>query len=88
MSYRESVAERGRRVELSDLMLSGPAGTFLRVGLGVVWAINATLKWLPGYRDSYLSALRGVAQGSPASSMAGFTSGSPCSRAHLPSGLT
>jgi uncharacterized membrane protein YphA (DoxX/SURF4 family) len=65
MSYRESVAERGRRVELSDLMLSGPAGTFLRVGLGVVWAINATLKWLPGYRDSYLSALRGVAQGQP-----------------------
>ena len=65
MSYRESVAERGRRVELSDLMLSGPAGTFLRVGFGVAWAINATLKWLPGYRDSYLSALRGVAQGQP-----------------------
>jgi uncharacterized membrane protein YphA (DoxX/SURF4 family) len=45
--------------------LSGWAGTILRLAFGVVWAINAVLKWLPGYRSTYLSQLKAVAQGQP-----------------------
>jgi uncharacterized membrane protein YphA (DoxX/SURF4 family) len=39
--------------------------TILLLAFGVVWAINAVLKWLPGYRSSYLSQLKAVAQGQP-----------------------
>jgi uncharacterized membrane protein YphA (DoxX/SURF4 family) len=42
------------------------APTALRLAFGVVWAINAVLKWLPGYRSSYLSQLKATAQGQPA----------------------
>jgi len=39
--------------------------TILRLAFGVVLAINAVLKWLPGYRSTYLSQLKAVAQGQP-----------------------
>lgn len=40
--------------------------TIPRLAFGVVWLIDAVLKWLPGYRHSYLSQLKGAAQGQPA----------------------
>jgi uncharacterized membrane protein YphA (DoxX/SURF4 family) len=37
----------------------------LRVTFGVIWAIDATLKWLPGFRDSYMSTIMGIRDGQP-----------------------
>jgi uncharacterized membrane protein YphA (DoxX/SURF4 family) len=45
--------------------LAGWAGTVLRLAFGVVWAIDAVLKWLPGYRNTYVSQLHAAAAGQP-----------------------
>jgi uncharacterized membrane protein YphA (DoxX/SURF4 family) len=37
----------------------------LRLAFGLVWAINATLKWLPGFRDSFAAMLNAAAQDQP-----------------------
>jgi thiosulfate dehydrogenase (quinone) large subunit len=37
----------------------------VRVAFGLIWAIDATLKWLPGFRDSYLSMIKMSARGQP-----------------------
>jgi nitrite reductase (NO-forming) len=37
----------------------------LRIGFGVIWLIDAVLKWLPGFKDSYLSTIQGLADGQP-----------------------
>jgi nitrite reductase (NO-forming) len=37
----------------------------LRVTFGVIWLIDATLKWLPGFRDSYMSTIMGIRDGQP-----------------------
>jgi thiosulfate dehydrogenase [quinone] large subunit len=37
----------------------------LRVGFGLIWLIDAVLKWLPGFRSTYVSAVTGAAQGQP-----------------------
>jgi uncharacterized membrane protein YphA (DoxX/SURF4 family) len=37
----------------------------LRIGVGVVWLIDAVLKWLPGFRSTYVAAVTGAAQGQP-----------------------
>jgi nitrite reductase (NO-forming) len=37
----------------------------LRVGFGVIWLIDAILKWLPGFKDSYMSIIMGMAKGQP-----------------------
>ncbi len=37
----------------------------LRITFGVIWLIDATLKWLPGFRASYMSVIMGEAQGQP-----------------------
>jgi thiosulfate dehydrogenase [quinone] large subunit len=37
----------------------------VRLGFGLIWGIDATLKWLPGFRDSYLMMIRASAQGQP-----------------------
>jgi nitrite reductase (NO-forming) len=37
----------------------------LRIGFGAIWAIDAVLKWLPGFRSTYVAAVTGVAQGQP-----------------------
>jgi nitrite reductase (NO-forming) len=37
----------------------------LRVSFGVIWLIDAVLKWLPGFRSSYMSVIMGQAQGQP-----------------------
>lgn len=37
----------------------------LRVTFGVIWLIDATLKWLPGFRSTYMDTIMGTAQGQP-----------------------
>ena len=37
----------------------------LRVAFGVIWAIDATLKWLPGFKDSYMSTIMAIRDGQP-----------------------
>src|SRR5216683_1590085 len=34
----------------------------LRISFGVIWLIDAVLKWLPGFRSGYMSMLMGQAQ--------------------------
>lgn len=38
----------------------------VRITFGIVWLIDAILKWLPGFRSSYIDAIRGAADGQPA----------------------
>jgi nitrite reductase (NO-forming) len=35
----------------------------LRVAFGVIWLIDAVLKWLPGFRSSYMSTIMGIRDG-------------------------
>ncbi len=37
----------------------------LRIAFGLIWAIDAALKWLPGFRAGYMSLLMAEAQGQP-----------------------
>jgi nitrite reductase (NO-forming) len=37
----------------------------LRISFGVIWLIDAILKWLPGFRSGYMDAIMGEAQGQP-----------------------
>jgi uncharacterized membrane protein YphA (DoxX/SURF4 family) len=37
----------------------------LRIGFGVIWLIDALLKWLPGFKDSYMSTIMGTKAGQP-----------------------
>ena len=39
--------------------------TALRVGFGVIWLIDAILKWLPGFRADYMDTIMGQADGQP-----------------------
>ena len=43
----------------------GWTGTAVRILFGVIWAIDAFLKWLPAYRHSYIDNLQSAAQGQP-----------------------
>jgi nitrite reductase (NO-forming) len=36
-----------------------------RLMFGLIWGIDATLKWLPGFRDGYLMMIQASAQGQP-----------------------
>ncbi len=37
----------------------------LRITFGVIWLIDAALKWLPGFRSGYMGTIMGEAQGQP-----------------------
>ena len=37
----------------------------LRIAFGVIWLIDAILKWLPGFKDSYMSTIMGIKAGQP-----------------------
>jgi nitrite reductase (NO-forming) len=37
----------------------------LRVTFGIIWAIDAAMKWLPGFRAGYMDTIMGQAQGQP-----------------------
>jgi uncharacterized membrane protein YphA (DoxX/SURF4 family) len=43
---------------------SWPQDAF-RIAFGLIWLIDAVLKWLPGFRSTYVSAITGVTQGQP-----------------------
>lgn len=42
---------------------AGWTGSIVRVIFGIIFGIDAYLKWLPGYRDTYISQLKSVAHG-------------------------
>jgi thiosulfate dehydrogenase (quinone) large subunit len=68
MSYIDSLADSKARPSRSagtSLTLSSRAATVLRLTFGVVLMIDAVLKWLPGFRDSYLSQVQSAAAGQP-----------------------
>jgi nitrite reductase (NO-forming) len=35
------------------------------MGFGTIWAIDAVMKWLPGFRSTYVADIVGAAQGQP-----------------------
>jgi nitrite reductase (NO-forming) len=37
----------------------------LRIGFGVIWLIDAVLKWLPGFKDGYMDTIMGIRDGQP-----------------------
>jgi len=37
----------------------------LRIAFGIIWLIDATLKWLPGFKDSYMDTIMGIRDGQP-----------------------
>jgi uncharacterized membrane protein YphA (DoxX/SURF4 family) len=37
----------------------------LRISLGIIWLIDAVLKWLPAFRSGYMATIMGQAQGQP-----------------------
>src|SRR5215831_13251119 len=37
----------------------------LRISFGIIWLIDAVLKWLPGFRAGYMGAIMSQAQGQP-----------------------
>ena len=39
--------------------------TALRVSFGIIWLIDAVLKWLPGFRSGYMDTIMGQAEGQP-----------------------
>jgi nitrite reductase (NO-forming) len=44
---------------------AGWTGTAVRLVFGAIFGIDAVLKWLPGYRHTYVKQLRAVAKGQP-----------------------
>jgi thiosulfate dehydrogenase (quinone) large subunit len=44
---------------------TGRAATALRIAFGVIWAIDAWLKWQPGFRATMLPSMVAAAQGQP-----------------------
>jgi len=49
------------------LVWQGPdhGATTFRVLFGLIWLVDATLKWLPGFRNGYMETIMGQAQGQP-----------------------
>ena len=37
----------------------------LRISFGIIWLIDAVLKWLAGFRATYMSTIMGIAKGQP-----------------------
>jgi uncharacterized membrane protein YphA (DoxX/SURF4 family) len=37
----------------------------LRIGFGIIWLIDAVLKWLPGFRSGYIGMISAAGQGQP-----------------------
>jgi thiosulfate dehydrogenase (quinone) large subunit len=52
----------GRRLPTPS---AGWTGTTVRVLFGLVFGVDAVLKWLPGYRHTYLAALKSAAASQP-----------------------
>jgi uncharacterized membrane protein YphA (DoxX/SURF4 family) len=58
----EDSAARARRTPNPS---AGWTGTIVRLLFGVIFGIDATLKWLPGYRNTYVDQLKSAASGQP-----------------------
>src|SRR5262249_1175000 len=41
------------------------AGSLLRIGIGLIWLIDAYFKWLPGFRHGFMDILRQGAENQP-----------------------
>ena len=52
----------GRRLPTPSV---GWTGTIFRLAFGVIWGIDAYLKWQPGFRHTYIANLKMIAQGQP-----------------------
>jgi nitrite reductase (NO-forming) len=39
--------------------------TAVRASFGIIWGVDAAMKWLPGFRSNYMSYLVGAAKGQP-----------------------
>lgn len=52
-----------RRSKLASNQYSHWPMTGLRVGFGLVWLVDAILKWLPGFRSDYMATIMGEADG-------------------------
>ena len=37
----------------------------LRIGFGIIWLVDAVLKWLPGFRAGYMDTIMGIRDGQP-----------------------
>jgi thiosulfate dehydrogenase [quinone] large subunit len=59
----EPAAATGRRLPTPS---AGWTGTTVRVLFGVVFGVDAFLKWLPGYRHTYIAALKSASASQPA----------------------
>jgi thiosulfate dehydrogenase (quinone) large subunit len=59
---RQDSPARSRRIPSPS---AGWTGTTVRLLFGVIFGIDAALKWLPGYRDTFLIQLKSVAIGQP-----------------------
>jgi thiosulfate dehydrogenase (quinone) large subunit len=53
------------RINRKPTPSAGWTGTIVRVIFGIIFGIDAYLKWLPGYRQTYLSQLKSVSHGQP-----------------------
>jgi thiosulfate dehydrogenase (quinone) large subunit len=62
-SLRTTTTQSRRRTPTPS---AGWTGTTVRVLFGVVFGIDAVLKWLPGYRKTYLSTVKSAAASQPA----------------------
>jgi nitrite reductase (NO-forming) len=62
-----TVLERSRGADRAEVGPDRRARGYLaaRVLFGAVWAIDATLKWLPGFRHGFGAMVAGEAQGQP-----------------------
>jgi thiosulfate dehydrogenase [quinone] large subunit len=68
MSGGKTMPAKGRALSVGNRMpapSAGWTGTIARVIFGVIFGIDAYLKWLPGYRNTYISQLKSVEQGQP-----------------------
>src|SRR5262249_17591014 len=65
-----AASDRRRVVMARDKVASGRCAPAwpkdaLRIGFGVIWLIDALLKWLPGFKDSYMSTIMSIRAGQP-----------------------
>jgi len=60
---RETKGHRDRARPSVGFKLGGGA---VRIAFGVVWLIDASLKWLPGFRASFAETIQGAGDGQPA----------------------
>jgi nitrite reductase (NO-forming) len=66
MSFTTLTPRRLARQPAGGELLAGWRGTVVRLAFGLVFALDAVMKWLPGYRHTFISQLQQTAQGQPA----------------------